>query len=217
MIDATTDETLPETTRRLHRLLMDAMIATGNVPPAIDLAAALRVDLETLRYHLRMLEHADYLGFDAAGQLICLYPFSAVPTPHVVAIEGEQRFAMCSIDALGMSAMLGRRLEIESACPICGAEIWLVVRPGNIERAEPSETVVIARRDADRPAFEACCGFTVFACGDNHANVLKARTSGTSALDLETALSVGESIFAGMLNNTLPNKRKRALIRMEGT
>jgi len=211
--------TLPETERRLHRSLIEAMLATSDVPTAVALAAELGASLDMLRSHLRTLAFADYLGFDAAGHLTCLYPFSVIPTQHVVVIDGatERRFVMCSLDALGIAAMLGRAVEIESACPVCGTPIRLVVRPSAVVSIAPPETVVVAKRDADAPAHEACCGFTVFACGAEHADALLARTSDTSALDLAAALHVGEAIFAGMLGDMLPAKRQRAPIPSEGT
>jgi hypothetical protein len=88
--------------------------------------------------------------------------------------------------------------------------VRIAVAPGAIERVEPTETVVVARRHSDAPAHQACCDFTVFACSPEHADALIARTSDTSALDLPTALTVGEALFAALLGETLPAKRTRA-------
>lgn len=210
MDEPTSGQTLPKTTRRVHRHLTEAMLATGEVPPAAALAAALGLRIDALRLHLRTLADADYLGFDSAGHLTCLYPFSAVPTRHVVTFDGTRRFAMCSLDALGLAAMLGRPVEVESTCPVCGTPVRLTVRPGAVLNVEPPAAVVVAKRDGEAPAFEACCGLTVFACGPDHADVLLARTADALALDLPAALGVGETIFAGLLGDSLPAKRKRA-------
>ncbi len=206
------EETLPVITRRLHRILLESMIAMGAIPPSAALASDLGVGSDALWEHFESLKRADYLGFDQERRVTCLYPFSLAPTPHVVTLDGKQRFAMCSLDALGVAAMLDRSIEIESACPVCRTPIRLAVRPGAVERVEPAETIVVARRDAGSPAFEACCGFTVFACGAEHADALLARTSDTMALDLPAALAAGEAIFGGMLGDALPGKRTRAAI-----
>jgi Alkylmercury lyase len=75
--------------------------------------------------------------------------------------------------------------------------VRIVVEPGTIECVEPIETLVVARRGGEAPAHEACCDFTVFACSPEHADELLARTSDTSILDLSTALTVSEALFAG--------------------
>ncbi len=207
---------LPVTERRLHRRLTESMLATGDIPPAASLASELGVSLKALGSHLRTLAEGDYLGFDAAGRLTCLYPFSVTPTPHVVVLDGARRFAMCSLDALGMAAMFGREVDIESACPACGTPIRLRVRPGAVASVEPTGALVVARRDAETPAYEACCGFTVFACGLEHADPLLARTSHTTVLDPPKALVVADAIFAAMLGDTLPAERTRAPLPSEG-
>ena len=115
-----------------------------------------------------------------------------------------------SLDAMGVPAMLGRPVVIESSCSACGTAIRLAVRPGAVTAAEPVGTTVVAKRASDAPAVEACCDFTVFACGPAHATNLVARISDTAALDLETALGQGAALFANLLGETLPARRSRA-------
>ncbi len=200
---------LPPTERRLHRALLDAVIAKGVVPAADALAAAVAIDPDALPEHLGALARADYLAFDGAGRLTCLYPFSAVPTPHVVVIGGERRFAMCSLDALGVAAMLGRPIEIESSCAACGTPIGIAVQPGVVASVHPVGTVVVVKRASDAPAADTCCAFTVFACGPAHASDLIARTPETSVVDPSMALSAGEALFGNLLGAVLPATRSR--------
>lgn len=55
------------------------------------------------------------------------YPFSAVPTPHRVAIDGGPSvFSMCSVDAIGIAAMLGRAVTVHSADPVTGEPITVM-------------------------------------------------------------------------------------------
>jgi hypothetical protein len=201
---------LPEPERRLHRTLIDAVVRTGTVPPDDVMVAVLTIDRDELDRRLQTLRRADYLAFDGAGRLTCLYPFSTLPTPHVVSIDGARRFAMCSLDALGVAAMLGQPVAIESACAACGSPVRIAVRPGAIVRVDPSETMVVATHASDAPAVEACCAFTMFACGPAHADDVLARMSNASALDLDAALAAGESLFGGLLDETLPAKRRRS-------
>jgi hypothetical protein len=200
---------LPEATRRLHRALIQAFIDHGAAPPAAHLAEAAGIPVADFPTHLRTLVAADFLALNAADEISCLYPFSATPTPHSVAIDGQPRYAMCAIDALGIPAMLGQELGIEGRCAVCNAPIALSVRPGTIMAADPPETLVVARRDVDEPAFAACCPFTVFVCGQDHAEQFMRRIAGSHTLTLPEALTHAEEIFGALLAESLPATRPR--------
>lgn len=202
-------ERLPQAARRLHRVLIQAFLDQGMVLPPERLASEAAIAVTDLPAYLQTLAAADYLALDATGQIACLYPFSPTPTPHVVFIDGQPRYAMCSIDALGIPAMLGQELDVEGRCAVCNIPIAARVRPGAIVDADPPEALVVARRDEDEPAFAACCPFTVFACGQKHADQFMRRIAGTHTLTLPEALTHAEKIFANLLAADLPAHRPR--------
>jgi Alkylmercury lyase len=77
------------------------------------------------------------------GAIRAAYPFSARPTVHVVDIDGGASvYAMCAVDALGMSAMLRRRVVIHSAEPDTGAPITVAVHSRR-STWSPRTTVVV--------------------------------------------------------------------------
>jgi len=201
---------LPPPTRRVHRALLDGFIATGEVPAEEAWARAADVPVRDLPVRLAELAEGDYVGLDATGRLTCLYPFSAVATPHVVVLGAGRRWAMCSIDALGVAAMIGRPVTVEGRCALCGSPIRLAVSPGTVTEAEPSEAVVVARRSGDEPAGETCCPFTLFACSPAHGEAIAARSDQTTVAPLAEALQHAESIFGGFLGETLPAQRPRS-------
>lgn len=203
---------LVEGARRLHRHLITAVIETGSVPATTELATRLQTSETAIGDQLATLAAADYLALDESGEVTCLYPFSATETSHAVVIEGQPRFAMCAIDALGIPAMLGQELDVTGACAICHAPIALRIRPGAIVTATPPDAMVVARRDEAEPAFAACCPFTVFVCREEHAEQFMRRISGTHALPLPEALRHAESIFADLLATALPAKRPRGRV-----
>jgi hypothetical protein len=200
---------LPETERRLHRALFDGLLLTGELPNADPLSEAAGIDSTDIPARLRALEAADYLALDSEGRPICLYPLSPMPTPHVVAFDGLNRYAMCSIDALGMAAMLNREIEITSACAVCQTPIHLHVSPCAITSVEPDSALVVAGPDADRPACESCCPSTNFACNLEHGQALASRLPNLVVMTLAEALDSGETIFGGMLAEQLPAHRPR--------
>jgi hypothetical protein len=60
------------------------------------------------------LADGDFVCLGPAGQITAAYPFSVLPTRHLVRIAGHAAvFAMCAIDALGISAMTGRPVMID--------------------------------------------------------------------------------------------------------
>ncbi|MBA3450182.1 MAG: alkylmercury lyase family protein [Chloroflexia bacterium] len=195
--------------RHLHRTLINAVIATGSVPSVVELADRLGTTQEAIRAGLTTLVSGDYLALDATGQVSCLYPFSTTSTAHAVIIEGQRRFAMCAIDALGIPAMLDEELDIDGRCVVCHAPITLRVRPGTIVMAAPPTAMVVARRDETEPAFAACCPFTVFVCGQEHADEFMRRIAGTHALPLPEALVHAEQIFNSLFTEAIPATRPR--------
>jgi hypothetical protein len=200
---------LDKRARRLHRVLFDALLLEGDVPALSVLADRLHTSPEVLRDAMRTLEAADYLAIDSDDQLTCLYPFSVAPTPHVVHVHGARRFAMCAVDALGIPAMLDQELDIDDRCAVCHVPIAVRARPGVIVSANPRQTLVVARREAAEPACAACCPFTVFVCGQEHADAFVRRVPGTLALSLAEALSHAEEIFGGLRDDVVPARRPR--------
>jgi hypothetical protein len=100
---------------------------------------------------LAELNHADLIVLDPNGGLLAAYPFSAAPTPRRLALAtGTSVHAMCAIDALGASAMLGQPVTVTSAQPGTGQQVTVKV-DGNRATWEPSMAVVLAAATSD------CC------------------------------------------------------------
>ncbi len=55
-------------------------------------------------------------------------PFSAVPTPYRVQVDGRSWFGNCAWDAFGICAALHGDGSIETSCPDCGEALRLEVR-----------------------------------------------------------------------------------------
>ena len=73
----------------------------------------------TVRDELAKLDRADLILM-AGSEIRLAYPFSATPTAfQVILPNGQERFACCATDALGIAAMLAVRILIRSACHHC--------------------------------------------------------------------------------------------------
>lgn len=142
--------------RAVHQRVLHTFALTGRAPEVSELAeAAAPRDARTV---LGELHATDFLRVDKAGRIRAAYPFSAVPTAHIVQIAGgPQVYAMCAIDALGIAAMLHTEARIRSADPGTGSSVTVTVPAGGSGALwEPVTAVVFAGRRADQ-AGSACC------------------------------------------------------------
>lgn len=194
--------------RQLHRALLTVFAERGQAPSRSDLqsmAASARIDLQAA---LGELIESDVVAVDNAGELRAVYPFSPTPTVHQVAISaGPTVYAMCAIDALGISAMLGRPTTISSREPDTGEVITVQVEE---DRAiwHPPSAVVFAGASGD-----SCAGQSVDrTCGSinffHTANAARRWATSNpsitgSVLSQDQALAAGITEFGAMMGRTL--------------
>jgi hypothetical protein len=188
--------------RAVHQAVLRSFVHTGAAPGMSGMAShALPFDVSQV---LAELADGDFVCLDDAGQITAAYPFSALPTPHLVRISGEATtYAMCAIDALGISAMTGRPVVIESADPSAGEPVAV-----HVDRAssnwDPVTAVVYVGRtvgDCAGPSASVCCGHVNFFATRAAASAWAAShpeiTGGI--LDQARALQVGIGIFGPLL------------------
>jgi hypothetical protein len=188
--------------RTVHQAVLRSFVQTGTAPDIPSLAAhAAPFGISQV---LGELADGDFLGLDDAGQITAAYPFSAQPTAHRVQIAGHVTvFAMCAIDALGISAMARLPVVIESADPSTGEPITVHVDGAN-STWDPATAVVYAgRTDTERtgPSAAICCGYMNFFATGVAASAWAAshpRITG-GVLGQSRALEVGISIFGQLL------------------
>ncbi|MGB6456846.1 MAG: alkylmercury lyase family protein [Streptosporangiaceae bacterium] len=150
--------------RDVHQAVLAAFTAAGQPPPAAELDRLARrhgSDPDRIRAELT---GADLLAFTAHGEVRAAYPFSPAPTAIRVSWEsGPEVYSMCAIDALGMSAMLGRPVIITAAEPGTGRRITVAV-DGDQARWAPATAVVFAGEtgEAGCPSADRCCGHINF-------------------------------------------------------
>lgn len=104
--------------RSLHRLVLTMFVETGQAPPRARTDAMAQEHGIDPRPAWSELVEADVIALDEHGEIRAAYPFSPTPTRHGVTWEGgPTTFAMCAVDALGVSAMLDRPVTITSTEP----------------------------------------------------------------------------------------------------
>ena len=195
--------------RAVHQQVLLAFAGSGHAPARPGLEAAAARYGRTAAGVLADLHAGDFIQLDEAGVIRAAYPFSAVPTPHVVRIDGGPRvYAMCAIDALGMAAMLGRAVTIASADTRTGQPIMVAVtKNGTAATWEPASTVVFEGCLAScadgpaRPAAQVSCGHVNFFATPASAAAWAADHPEVAgqALGQAAALRLGREIFGPLL------------------
>jgi Alkylmercury lyase len=114
--------------RQAHQAVLAAFTATGQPPTAAEIEHLIQSGGGDPGRVRAELTEADLLAFTPDGGIRAAYPFSPAPTPIRVRWDGgPEVHAMCAIDALGMSAMLGRPVAITAAEPDTGRPITVTV------------------------------------------------------------------------------------------
>jgi hypothetical protein len=197
--------------RQVHRAVLAAFTAHGKPLSPAEIERVIRADGGHPDRVRAELTEADLLAFTASGEIRAAYPFSPVPTPiRVTWADGPDVYAMCAIDALGMSAMLGRPVTITAAEPDTARAITVTV-DADRARWSPRAAVVFAGATSGRgcPSVDRCCGYISFFATARAARAWARRhpeITGT-VLSRDAALHFGIGAFGALLE---PERKKSA-------
>lgn len=192
--------------RQVHRWVLTGFAGTGRAPRRAELermATERGIDPGPA---LAELTGRDVLAVDEHGEIRAAYPFSPVPTRHQVTWDGGPTvYAMCAVDALGMSAMLDIPVTVTSTEPGTGRTITVHV-DRDTARWNPSTAVVFAGTSGDAccPSVDRTCShINVFTTPDA-AHAWAAANPGVSgmALGQDQALAYGIAEFGTLLRPT---------------
>jgi hypothetical protein len=174
------------------RAVLEGYPEAGRAPFIAEIASRTGLDPQTVRRVLRRLQARDVVLLDESGDAITgAYPLRA-HTLH----------AMCAIDALGVGAMYGEDVAIESACLQCGHPIAIRTRDRGfaLKTAVPGGAVVWAGLHyANKCAATSLCRVLAFFCGDEHLESWRRINAPNPAdgmrLTLAEALQLGKAHF----------------------
>ena len=133
------------------RWIVRTLMARGRPIPVAEVEAAFPATRAAVRNEVMALDAQDLIVI-VEGEITLAYPISAAPTPFAVSLQdGRERFACCAVDALGIAAMLGARIEIRAPCHDCGETLELAADPTGPLGAE-DVMVWVGKRDVDQRA-----------------------------------------------------------------
>lgn len=156
----------------LHRFILEMFARTGYSPTLEDIQREFALPrVEEADSLVTELERRGSVHRNPGDRAIThAYPFSNEPTPHKVhLVDGPQVYAMCAVDALGMSFMLKKDAEIRSACVQCGGEIQIQVKSEQLAQQSPEDIVVWFPTVREKCiAATALCPDLNFFCSSDH-------------------------------------------------
>jgi alkylmercury lyase len=183
----------------IWRTCIDLFARLGRAPNFAELAAETGVPQQSLKSLLGALRRRDLLGLSSDGEALeYVYPFTVRDTGHHVHVHGHTLNALCAIDALGVGAMCGTDVTIESSCVRCGTPIKLTTAQDGCRLRTISPAHLVVWYDFSSycdSAASSCCPAIAFFCSDEH---LWSNRRGTR-LTATGALEVGRAIFAPLL------------------
>lgn len=195
----------------------------GRAPTRQEVATALDCgSADAIQATLTQLHELDMLYLDSESQEIRVaYPFSSVPTKHLVRFPGWDNaapvYAQCAVDALGIPFMVRQDASIASLCPHCAESVAIKIESGAIVTANPPTTVVWAGTTRIGQAADSVCPTINFFCSSDHAIAWRQnqREAAGQVLSLGEALYVGKGIFEDLLrpnpDATISSARTAAL------
>ncbi len=192
--------------RQVHLAVMAAFAETGRAPARGELERTARAHGADPAAVLAELAARDVIAFGADGEIRAAYPFSPVPTGIQVRwAGGPLTYAMCAIDALGMSAMLGRPVTITADEPGTGHIITVHARGGRA-RWNPRRAVVFAGETGDQGCLsvDRTCGYINFFTSARAARAWAGHRPGVTGTVLRQAHALREGVaeFGAFLHTT---------------
>ena len=119
-----------------------------------------------------------------------------VPT-HSLEVRGHQLYTWCAWDTLFLPGLLGAEARVESACPITGETISLVVDPDRVAATSHPNAVLsflVPERGFDADIIQSFCHFVHFFSSPGDGERWTAEHPGTFLLSLEEAFELGRRV-----------------------
>ncbi len=149
---------------------------------------------------------AIHLG-ESKTYIIAAYPFSGIATSHKVSFKRKgfkSVYAMCAIDALGISFMFDSDVSIESPCFHCGEKIEIDVQDEEIVFLNPRSTVVWCDMEYSQCAATSLCRNINFFFSEEHFEKWQKEKPIRKGylLKIQEAFHLGKLFFENRLRRT---------------
>jgi hypothetical protein len=186
----------------LYRWILQ-QFARGEPPSAADTKERAMQEGLDFGAAAASLARDDLVHLGPDGRPLIAYPFSAVSRGHTVTIgKGRKVEAMCALDALGIAAMLGEQIAIDSHDPNTRTPVRVQVEPDGQTKVAPANAVVLVGSSCQAgPSYQTCCDtLNFFESSESAERYLDAHPELTATcLKIPEAIKLANAIFADVL------------------
>ncbi|MCH7973161.1 MAG: hypothetical protein IH949_04620 [Bacteroidetes bacterium] len=198
---------LTEKENEIRKFILTTTPALGQIPQKKEILAFINnLDEIELEYILKKLDDYDIIHLiDNNGTISVAYPFSNFKTKHLINFSDDNYksvFAMCAIDALGISFMLNKDIIINSECFYSNEKIKIEIMNNKYISINPQGTVVWYDMELSSCATDSQCQNLNFYSSKENCNswkkIEKSRTG--YLLNMNEALYLGSMCFKNRLN-----------------
>jgi hypothetical protein len=195
-------KTLTKKEDEIRRFILAQTPILGEIP-SIDriMRSFNQISKQEMETILDRLDQMDYIHLNSEKTAIeSSYPFSGIETSHIVSINKKgykKTYAMCAIDALGISFMLDCDVSIASKCYHCDDKVEIEIKNNEIISLKPKDVVVWFDQDYESCAATSCCPNTNFFSSKQHFDEWqkgKIQRKG-DILQIQEAFYLGKLIF----------------------
>jgi alkylmercury lyase len=169
-----------------------------------ELAARLRMPLRKICQCLEELQAMGFIQTDKGGTIAGAAGLSLSPTRHRLTANGQELYAWCAEDAVGIPAALGWNAKISSSCGQCSSPITIYMAGGEI--CEPCWTTSVRlwlSDVADGPVCTQTCPHILFFCRHEHGERWAGEHPQNSGclIKLDEAVEIGRRLWGWMVNS----------------
>jgi alkylmercury lyase-like protein len=202
---------LTDPERELYFWVLRCCATRGHPSSAEIHEAGGRLGLD-VKQALETLAREDLVHLDGHGEIAVAYPFSGRPTVHRVRFpSGQEAYAMCAIDALGIAPMFEEPIEIASQDPLTREEVRARIAPDGDGTWHPESAVVVAGAiDCCGESFRGCCpALNFFASRESAERWLEEHTDVRgNVISIPDAIAAGRAVFGAVLDRLMPTERE---------
>ncbi len=203
VIETKKGNTLSKKEDEIRKYILKEFPKLNRAPTVEEISKAFNFSSDETVDVLKKLNALDIIYMDEkTSRILGAYPFSNIETPYRVSIKGiGGAYAMCAIDALGVSPMFKREVDIESSCAYCKKEVRIKVKENEILSYDPEETRVLIGQKRSKCAATSICPMILFLCSKDHVSIWKSEKGELIGedFDLQDALFIGKGIFEDFL------------------
>jgi len=158
-IEVKSGKTLSQEEKKIKRFILTQSPVLGRIPSIDEIRKAFsQYPKKKVDAVLAKLDQSDIIHMsNDKSTIAAAYPFSGFETSHIVTLKKEgytKIYAMCALDALGVSSMFDCGVSIESRCHHCGERIEIEIEDNKIVLMKPDKTVMWCDKDY------SCCAAT---------------------------------------------------------